>query len=87
MGRAMAGLLDYAAAKKQKAKPKKKPVTSGKPAAPSNNALAMKAERLYRTARDAERMGQRGLAMTFYKKIIKDYPDTPAAKKAAEKLK
>jgi TolA-binding protein len=47
----------------------------------------VKADKLYRTALNAERMGQRGLAATFYSKIVKEYPGTPAAAKAAERLK
>ena len=70
-----------------KAKPKKKAVASAKPAAPSAGANAMKAERLYRTARDAERMRQFGVAKTFYKMILDKYPDTPAAEKTKERIK
>ena len=87
MGRAMVKLLDYAAAKKAKPKPEKKTVAAAKPEAPSDTAKERSARRLLRTARDAERMGQRSLAMTFYKKIVNEYPDTDAAKKAEVKLK
>ena len=38
-------------------------------------------------ARDAERMGQRSAAKSFYKKIVDEHPDTAAAGKAAERLK
>jgi hypothetical protein len=54
---------------------------------PSAGANAAKADKLYKTARDAERMGQRSTAETFYRKIVKEYPGTPAAAKAAERLK
>ena len=37
-------------------------------------------------ARDAERMGQRSVAKSFYKRIVDAYPGTPAAKEAAERL-
>ncbi len=87
MGRAMVGLLERAAAKKAKEKPEKKAAAPTRPSRPPVDRSAVEAEKLYRTARDAERMGQRGIAKTFYKKIVDKYPDTPAAKQAAERLK
>ncbi|MHC4501802.1 MAG: tetratricopeptide repeat protein [Planctomycetota bacterium] len=38
-------------------------------------------------ARQAEKMGQRSAARTFYSKVVKDYPGTSFAKRAKEKLK
>jgi len=61
----------------------RKPVASR----PAAGAISVKADKLYRTALNAERMGQRGGAETFYRKIVKEYPGTPAAAKAAERLK
>jgi len=37
-------------------------------------------------AQDAEKMGQRDAAKSFYEKVIKDYPDSVAAKRARKKL-
>jgi hypothetical protein len=48
---------------------------------------AEKADRVLKMGRDAERMGQRDAAKSFYRKVIKEYPDTEAAKRAAERLK
>jgi hypothetical protein len=89
MGRAMAELILRDAARKTEEKPKEKVTAeeSGAPEKPTGGASAARAEKLYRTARDAERAGQRGLARTFYKRIVDKYPDTPAARKAAERLK
>ena len=89
MGRAMAELILSDAAKKTEKKPEEKTIAEapGAPRKPTGGASAARAEKLYRTARDAERAGQRGLARTFYKKIMDRYPDTPAARKAAERLK
>jgi hypothetical protein len=86
MGRAMAELIVFNAAKKakKKAKEKKKKATPAKPKVSPNIA---KADKLLKTARGAERMRQFGVAKTFYKMILKKYPKTPAAKKAAERLK
>ena len=83
MGRAMVKLLEYAAAKKAK----KKAAAPKRPSRPAVDRSAVEAEKLYRTARDAERMGQRDLARTFYKKVVDKYPNTEAARKAAERLK
>ena len=48
---------------------------------------AGKADKLYRMAVDVERIGQRSVAKAFYNKVVKEYPGTPAATKAAERLK
>jgi len=47
---------------------------------------AKKARRLYEMAAQAERMRQRAVAMEFYSKVLKDYPETPHAARAAKKL-
>ncbi|MHC4201533.1 MAG: sialate O-acetylesterase [Planctomycetota bacterium] len=87
MGRAMAKLLEHAAAKRAEKKAKKKAAAPKLPSRPAVDRSAVEADKLYRTAREAERMGQRGLARTFYKRVVDKYPDTPAARKAAERLK
>jgi sialate O-acetylesterase len=61
----------------------RKPVASR----PAAGAISGKADKLYRTALNAQRMGQREVAETFYSKIVKEYPGTPAAAMAAERLK
>jgi hypothetical protein len=90
MGRAMAELLLGDGPKKIEKKPEMKAKTAEASAAsgePAVDASAAKAERLYKMARDAERMGQRGVAKSFYRRIVEAYPGTPAAKEAAERLK
>jgi len=82
MGKAMATLI-MNEKPKEKAKPKKKKIDPPKPKVSPD---ALKAERLLRTARDAERI-DRGVAKQFYKRVISKYPDTPAAEKAKERLK
>jgi hypothetical protein len=57
------------------------------PAAPKRDSGAEKAERLYKVARQAERLGQRSAAAGMYERVVKDYPGTPAAAKAAARLK
>ena len=44
------------------------------------------AERYFKMARQAEKMRQRSAAITFYSKIVKDYPGTSFAKRAKERL-
>jgi hypothetical protein len=61
-------------------------------AAPASNAngedaaVDPKAAKLYRDARSAERAGMRDLAKTLYRRLIEDYPDSPLAAKAREKV-
>lgn len=45
-----------------------------------------KAEKLFKTARDAERMRQFGVAKSFYGMVISRYPDTPSAAEAKKRL-
>jgi alpha-L-rhamnosidase len=67
---------------------KPKPVVKKpSPPRPPFAAGAAKADKLYRTALGAERMGQRSTAKMFFEKIVKEYPGTPAATKAAKRLK
>ena len=37
-------------------------------------------------ARQAEKMGQRDAARTFYKRVVEQYPDTSAARRAKARL-
>ncbi len=87
MGRAMAELILRDAAKKTAKKAKKKAAAPKRPSRPAFDASAAKAERIFEMARNAERMGQKSVARTFYKRVVDKYPGTPAAKKAAERLK
>jgi hypothetical protein len=66
---------------------------AGKPTAPAGGASPAakvkdekEAERFYRMARQAEKMGQRGAAATFYARVVKDYPDSSFAARAKERL-
>jgi len=47
---------------------------------------ALTARRRFRTARQAERMGQREAAAGLYSKLVKEYPEAPSAKLARERL-
>jgi hypothetical protein len=67
-------------------KRKKASVPARRPAAPTRNANDARAERFFKMARQAEKMGQRGAAVTFYSRIVRDYPDTSAAKRAQDRL-
>ena len=75
------------------------PKKSTKPTAVEDPALAkkrqeqavirereLKAEQLYEMAKQAERLGQRGVAAALYSKLLKEYPKTPSAERAAKKL-
>jgi hypothetical protein len=85
MGRLMAELLVLNAAKKEKKKAAvKKKAAPPKPKISPNVA---KAERLFKTAREMERYRQFPAAKSMYKNILAKYPDTPAAKEAAKRLK
>jgi hypothetical protein len=85
MGRAMAELILNGTPKKAERDEKK--TDAPKPVArPSVDPSIAKSKRLLNMARDAERMGQRGAAKTFYQRILVRYPNTPAAKKAKERL-
>jgi len=86
MGRAMAELLHRVDAKKEKEKKKAEEKKAAVKAKPKPSASAKEAAKLLKTAREAERMRQRPIARVFYKKVIKDYPDTPAAKEAKRRL-
>jgi hypothetical protein len=69
---------------------KNQAANEGQPDAASQPAVdpsAAKADRLLKTAQTAEEMGQRDAAKAFYNSLVAQYPNTPAAKKAAERLK
>ncbi|MHC5055514.1 MAG: family 16 glycoside hydrolase [Planctomycetota bacterium] len=64
-------------------------VTSARPRAATAKPGAdeAKAARLLKMARDAGRMGQRAVEKVFCRRVIEQYPDTAAAKTAAERLR
>ncbi len=45
-----------------------------------------KAARLYRSARDAERRGMRPVAETLYKRLVREFPESPLAAEAEKRL-
>ena len=67
----------------KKAKEEKKAAAASKS---KPDASVAKAEKLFKTARDAERMRQLAVAKTFYRMIISKYPDTPSAAEAKKRL-
>ncbi|MHC4503970.1 MAG: electron transporter RnfD [Planctomycetota bacterium] len=70
-----------------RARPAAAPAASKVPAASAPKGGDEKeAERFYKMARQAEKMGQRGAAATFYKRIVRDYPDTSFADRARGRL-
>ena len=81
MGRKMVELLKANLAAKRESATKKKPVRA------AVRPKITQADRLLKTAGEAEKLGQPDYAKTLYKKIIDEHPNTEAAKKAAERLK
>jgi len=54
-------------------------------AAPSKDAA--RAASLLQVGQNLEKNGAAGAALTSYRRIVRDYPDTPAAKTAGERIK
>ena len=46
-----------------------------------------KADKLLKTAQDAEKMGQRDAAKSFYQSLVNQFPKSQAAEMAVERLK
>ncbi len=61
-----------------------KPAPSARAAKDAGDA---KAERLFKMARQAEKMGQRSAAASLYSRVVGQYPESSFAKRAGEKLK
>jgi predicted dehydrogenase len=79
---------DYGESLISAAKPKPKAEAAPKRSTrPAVDQSAAKAERLYKMGRSAENMRQRSVAKSFYNRIMDQYPNTEAAKKAAARLK
>ena len=57
-----------------------------RPAPQARDKAAAKAGRLFKMARQAEQMGQRGAAVTFYSRVVRDYAGTSFAERAQERL-
>jgi len=68
---------------RERTKPPTPPKT---PALSAREEGQKKAERLFKMARQAEKMGQRGAAASLYSKIVKDYAGTSFAGRAQERL-
>jgi YHS domain-containing protein len=69
-----------------KSTPESKPATKKQGGtAPSKDAA--RAASLLRVAQNLEKNGGAGAALTYYRRIVKDYPDTPAAKTAGARIK
>jgi len=85
MGKAMAQLIvdGGGAAQKEEEVEEEEEIAEDKP---DPSVLAKEAEKLLKIAREAERMRQRPIARVFYRKIVKDCPDTPAAEEAKKRL-
>jgi YHS domain-containing protein len=75
---------------KDKAKPStppaEEPAADSKTAKPKSDAET-KASRDLQLGQSFEKVGKNSIALTRYKKLIKDYPDTEAAKTAAARVK
>ena len=71
---------------KRKQKRKKAARPRARPAVSEKDKAEAAAGRLYRMARQAEKMRQREAAASMYSKIVKDYPGTSFAKRAEERL-
>jgi sugar phosphate isomerase/epimerase len=68
-------------------KPKETSAPPKRPAPSAKDEGEKKAERLFKMARQAEKMGQRGAAASIYSKIVRDYPGTASAGQAQDRLK
>ena len=87
MGRAMVKLLEQRAARKPAKKVAKRTFGSKRACGSSADPSTRKAERLLKTALEAEKLGQPDFAKTLYQQILKEHPNTEPARKAAERLK
>lgn len=91
MGKLMAELLvkkGAGAARKKVEKARKDKEKKAKSAADAAKVKdSKKVAKLLRTAKEAEGMGQRSAAKTFYNLILKKYPDSEAAVEAKKRLK
>ncbi len=69
-----------------KSTPESKPATKKQAGtAPSNDTA--RAASLLRISQNLEKNGGTAAALTYYRRIVKDYPNTPAAKTARERIK
>jgi hypothetical protein len=69
------------------APPPRKAAPSRPEPRPSADAGEKRAQGLYDMGRQAERFGQRSVAVQAYRRVVKEYPGTDAARKAAARLK
>jgi hypothetical protein len=68
-------------------KPQSKSATNKSAAKSAASKPATRAATLLRLGRNLEKSGKTSAALTYFRQIVKDYPDTPAAKTAAERIK
>ncbi len=62
--------------------------TTGKTAAkPAPSQPSTRAASLLQIGKNLEKSGKSSVALGYYKRIVKDYPDTPAAKTAKQRIK
>jgi len=93
MGAAMAELLlsdksaEKTKAELRKLKEEEAEETAVTRPTPVIDASNPKADKLLKTAQDAEKMGQHDAAKSFYQSLVVQFPKSQAAKKAAERLK
>jgi len=69
-----------------KSTPGSEPATK-KPGGTAPSKDAARAASLLRVGQNLEKNGGTETALTYYRRIVKDYPDTPAAKTAGERIK
>ncbi|HWE35190.1 MAG TPA: tetratricopeptide repeat protein [Isosphaeraceae bacterium] len=68
-----------------KAKAKEKPKDAAKPKA--DDKATVRAASLLRQGQALDKAGKAAAALDYYRRIVKDFPDTPAAKTAAGRIK
>ncbi|MFI5461287.1 MAG: tetratricopeptide repeat protein [Isosphaerales bacterium] len=68
-------------------KPQQKPAAKKDSARSAASKLAGRAATLLRLGQNLEKTGKTTAALTYFRRIVKDFPDTPAAKTAAERIK
>jgi len=71
---------------KEPPKEKPRPAAQPRPAQAPVDRAAAEAEKLFNMARQAEQMGQRDAAVSFYKKLVSEYPGSTFAARATERL-
>jgi len=68
-------------------KPQTKPAPKKDSARSAASKLASRAATLLRLGQSLEKAGKTTAALSYFRQIVKDFPDTPAARTAAERIK